>query len=308
MRPNHVMLAIITTAIWGCNFVFVALALNDIPPYLLCVLRFLLSSIPIVFFLKKPKAPFKTIFLYGFLTFTLQFSFLFAGMNLGMPPGLTSLIFQSQVFFSMFLALLFLNEKPNRMQVIGAIVSFSGLALVWFKYANTTSWIGFLMIIGAAASMGGGNLVSRKLAHTNSLALVAWGSLLALPPLILLSLWLEGPTVIIHSLTNISWTTIGSLTFITYVSTWLGYGLWNKLLRQYEVAAVIPFTLLVPLFGILAASITFHETLKNWEIIAACLIICGLMINVLGSKLLIRRQLSRAAALAAEIEATEVSA
>ena len=130
MRPNHVMLAIITTAIWGCNFVFVALALNDIPPYLLCVLRFLLSSIPIVFFLKKPKAPFKTIFLYGFLTFTLQFSFLFAGMNLGMPPGLTSLIFQSQVFFSMFLALLFLNEKPNRMQVIGAIVSFSGLALV----------------------------------------------------------------------------------------------------------------------------------------------------------------------------------
>jgi len=295
MLAKHVILAILTAAIWGCNFIFITMALTDLPPYLLCVLRFFFSCFPVIFFLPKPKAKCTLILGYGLLMFGVQFACLFAGLHAGMPPGLTSLVFQSQVFFSLFLAALFLDETPSPLQFLGAVVSFIGLAVVWMNYTDAASWVGFILIIGAAAAMGGGNLFSRKLSHVEPYALVAWGSMVSLPLLIPMSLYLEGPDLIIHSLTHVSWSTVGALAFIVYISTWIGYGAWNKLLKEYTIAAVIPFTLLVPVFGILCAHIFFDEPVQQWKLTAAWLIICGLAINVLGSRLKVRRQRKLAA-------------
>lgn len=290
MNARHICLAILTAAIWGCNFIFITLALKDLPPYLLCVLRFFFSCFPIIFFLPKPDADFKLILGYGMLMFGIQFAFLFGGMYAGMPPGLTSLVFQSQVFFSLFMAAIFLKETPSPLQLLGAVVSFTGLGVVWVNYTDATSWLGFLLIIGAAAAMGGGNLFSRKLIHVNPYSLVAWGSLFSLFLLIPLSLYIEGPALIGVSLLHISWMTIGALSFTVYISTWVGYGAWNKLLRQYSIAAVIPFTLLVPVFGILCSHVVLDEPIQKWKLWAAWLIILGLGINVLGSRILLRRQ------------------
>lgn len=290
MSAKHIFLAIITAAIWGCNFIFISQALIDLPPYLLCALRFFFSCFPVIFFVPKPKVSFKLIFGYGILMFGVQFSLLFAGMYAGMPPGLTSLVFQSQVFFSLFTAAIFLNELPSPLQSIGALISFAGLSVVWLNYKDASNWVGFALIIGAAAAMGGGNLFSRKLAQVNSYSLVAWGSFFSLPLLIPLSLFMDGPTVILQSLSHVSSATLGSLAFIVYISTWVGYTTWNKLLREYSIAAVIPFTLLVPVFGILCAHVVLDEPVQDWKILSAWLIICGLGINVLGSRILLRRQ------------------
>lgn len=292
MSARHILLAIVTAAIWGCNFIFITMALEDLPPYLLCVLRFFFCCFPAIFFLPKPNVNFKLIMGYGLLMFGVQFALLFGGMYAGMPPGLTSLVFQSQVFFSLFLAAIFLNEMPSPLQLIGSLISFVGLSVVWANYTDAANWVGFALIIAAAAAMGGGNLFSRKLAHVNSYSVVAWGSLFSLPLLIPLSLYMEGPTAIVDSLSHVSWTTVGALCFIVYISTWVGYGAWNKLLRAYSIAAVIPFTLLVPVFGILASHFALGEPIQHWKLVSAWLIICGLGINVLGSRILLRRQKS----------------
>lgn len=295
MSGKHILLAILTAAIWGCNFIFITMALTDVPPYLLCVLRFFFSCFPLIFFLPKPKANFKLLFGYGFMMFGIQFALLFAGMHAGMPPGLTSLVFQSQVFFSLFVAALFLGETPSPLQFVGAAVSFAGLAVVGLHHSEGASWLGFMLIIASAAAMGLGNLFSRKLAQVNPYALVAWGSLLSLPLLIPLSLYMDGPHVIVQSLKHISWSTIGALSFTVYISTWVGYGAWNMLLRRYSIAAVIPFTLLVPVFGILCSHLIFDEPIQHWKLVSAWLIIGGLGINVLGSRIMLRRQQAAAA-------------
>ena len=290
MSVKHILLAIITAAIWGCNFIFITIALADVPPYLLCVLRFFFSCFPIIFFLPKPNTSYSLLLGYGLTMFGVQFALLFAGMHAGMPPGLTSLVFQSQVFFSLFVAAYFLGETPSPLQFIGAAVSFAGLGVVGLHHSEGTSWVGFILIIAAAAAMGLGNLFSRKLAHINSYSLVAWGSLFSLPLLLPLSLYMEGPHAIAQSIMHISWSSITALAFTVYISTWVGYGAWNKLLRRYSIAAVIPFTLLVPVFGILCSHFVFGEPIQQWKIISAWLIIGGLGINVLGSRIMLRRQ------------------
>lgn len=307
MRPNHIMLAILAVAIWGCNFIFITLALHDIPPYLLGAIRFFLTAIPAVFFFPKPSIPFQHIFMYGLFTFALQFSFLFAGMYAGMPPGLTSLVFQCQVFFSILLAAFCLKEMPSFIQIIGALVSFSGLALIGIRYTEQASWIGFMFVIGAAFAMAVGNLYSRKLTHAHPLSLIAWGSLMALPMLILTSLYLEGPDLIISSLQHVTWVTLASLAFIAYGSTWLAYGIWNNLLHTYPVALVIPFALLVPFFGMISGHVFFDEAMQNWKIHATWLIIGGLCINILGSRLLARYYQKRTTTESLSLKTPELS-
>ncbi|MCR9192673.1 MAG: EamA family transporter [Gammaproteobacteria bacterium] len=290
MQNKHIFLAVLATAIWGFNFIFITIALYDLPPCLLVTLRFVLSAFPIVFFLPKPAAPFKAIVGYGLLMFGIQFSLVFEGIHAGMPPGLTALVFQCQVFFSLLLAVIFLGETPTRLQMLGAVISFTGLGLVWVNFTATASWVGLLCVIVAAASMGGGNLMSRKLSHVNAYSLVAWGNLVSIPLAAVASLFLEGPELIWHSLTHVSGITMGALAFIVYISTWIGYSIWSKLLCTYSVALVIPFTLLVPVFGMLSAYFIFEEPIQGWKFLAACLIILGLGINVLSGRLVAKRQ------------------
>lgn len=290
MTARHIFLAIITAAIWGSNFIFITTALVNVPPYLLCTLRFLFACFPAIFFLPKPKVSFKWILGYGLLMFGLQFALLFGGLDAGMPPGLTSLVFQSQVLFSLLMAAIFLNEMPSSLQLLGSVISCAGLAVVWMCYNDSTTWVGLVLILGAAAAMGAGNLFSRKLTQVNAYSLVAWGSLVSLILLIPLTLCLEGPKLIILSLTHISWRTVGALCFIVYISTWVGYGVWNQLLQQYSITVVIPFSLMVPVFGILFAHFFLNEPIQTWKLLSAWLIICGLGVNILGSRLLLRHQ------------------
>jgi len=287
MRSYHILLAIFIAAIWGSNFIFIKLGLSEIPPFLLCTLRFMLVSIPLIFFIPKPNIPFIQVIYYGLSAFAMQFGFLFLGMTADMPAGLSSLIFQIQIFINLFLAALFLNEKPTSLQLIGAIISFIGLGMIWSNMNHRTSWLGFVLEICGAASWAIGNLITKKIGHVNPLSLVTWGCVVSIPPVFLLSLILEGPSQIITSLHHLSWLGVMSIAFIAYGSTLIGYALWNRLVGIYPIAYVVPFTLLVPVFGMIGSYLVFAEPITEpWKLGAACLIILGLSINVFGARFL----------------------
>jgi O-acetylserine/cysteine efflux transporter len=286
MPLTHVLLAFLVALIWGINFLFVKIGLEEIPPLLLCTLRFALASIPAVFFIRPPAVPFKLVLSYGLLMFALQFSLLFLGMHAGMTPGMASLLIQVQVFFSMFFATLFLKEQPNPGQIIGALVSFVGIGLVALHLDQTISLLGFLLILASAATWGLGNLITKKAKNINMMALVIWGSFVAIPPMLALSLSFEGLGVVVRSLSHLSWRGGVSILYIVYMSTWVGYGVWNWLMSCYPVSMVVPFTLLVPVVGVLSSVIVLGEPFETWKFIAGLFVLSGLFINILSSRFL----------------------
>ncbi len=285
MTMFHIFLGILIAASWGINFVFVKFGLNELPPLLLCGLRFLFVSIPLVFFLKKPNVPFKTLIIYSTLTFVIQFSLLFLALYLGMPAGAASLVFQIQIFISLFIAALIFQEKPSRIQIYGGIIAFIGIIFIWMDLNQPTTIIGLLVEIAAATAWALGNIYSKKMHKENPLSLVVWGCLLATPPLMLLSLIFEGPTLIWSSLTNASWVSVISVAYTTYISTGVGYALWNKLLSHYPVSTVIPFTLLVPIFGIFTSMLVLNEKLTTNKLTATILILFGLSLNIFNQRI-----------------------
>lgn len=288
MRLHHVALAILVVAIWGLNFVVIKVGLKEIQPILLCALRFFLVAFPAVFLIKRPAASWRMVVGFGLVMFSLQFALLFSGMHAGTTAGIASLLLQVQVFFTVLLAVLFLGEKPSVWQIVGALISFSGIGLVMANLGGEISINGLALIIAAAASWGVGSLISKKLGQVDMLALVVWSSLVAWPPLLALSFFLEQSSWTAETISQISWLTVGAIGYIVYPSTLIGFSTWSWLLSRYPAATVAPFTLLVPIFGFTASTLVLGEPLSIWKISAAALVIAGLSINLFASRIAIR--------------------
>jgi O-acetylserine/cysteine efflux transporter len=280
----QLFLVCLLVLVWGFNFVVIKLGLDGFPPLFLAFARFFLTSIPAIFFFKRPKAPFSKVALYGLVIFALQFGLFFIGMKLGMPPGLAALIMQIHIFFSLILARMFFREKINLGQILGAVVSFSGIAYAGWHIGGQASLAGFILVIAAAAFWGCGSAISKWVGKVNMVGLVVWGSFVAWPVLLGVSLLVEGPALIIQSLENISWTTVGSVCYLTYLATLFGYGLWSWLLHHLPLSTVAPFTLLVPVVAMASSAWILGEPLQSWKIWSSVLIIGGLVLNFLSSR------------------------
>jgi drug/metabolite transporter (DMT)-like permease len=96
------------------------------PPLTLAALRFALSAVPAVFFVKRPAAPLRLVAAYGLLLGVGEFGLLFTAIGLGAPAGLSSILLQSQAFFTALLAALLLGERLHAHNVAGMAVAGAG--------------------------------------------------------------------------------------------------------------------------------------------------------------------------------------
>ncbi|MEO6006061.1 MAG: EamA family transporter [Opitutus sp.] len=302
---RHLLLALIAVCIWGTNFVAIKVALRELPPLLLCAVRFTLVALPAVFFLRRPAVPWRQLLLYGITMFGLHFGFLFLGMKLGMSAGLASLTLQFQVFVTLALAVAVLKERVAFVQVAGALVACGGFILVAVHTGGDVTLAGLVCILLGASSWGFANFTSKRIGRVNPLALVVWGSLVVPIPMTLASLAFEGRALVVQSLTHVSAPTFLSVAFIVYGSTLVAYSLWSWLLSHYPASSVAPFTLLVPVFGMLSSAALLGESLPSWKLQAATLVIVGLALNVFGPRFLRGRGASSGASAPAAASAVE---
>jgi len=290
MHLQHIALAIAVAVIWGFNFVMIKAGLDELPPVLLCALRFFFAAFPAIFFVRPPAVAFRQVMIFGFTMFALQFTLLFFGMAAGATAGLASLLLQVQVFFTVLLAVVFLHEKPSGWQITGAIVAFSGIGLVAANLGGDISALGMLLIIAAAISWGAGNLISKRLGKIDMLALVIWGSFVAWPPLLLASFIFEQDAWNLAGMPELTWRSAAAIGYNAYPVTLLGFAAWNWLLSHYPAATVAPFSLLVPVFGFASSALVLGEPIHSWKVMAAALIMTGLCINLMGARIATRKQ------------------
>ncbi|WP_079202700.1 EamA family transporter [Pseudomonas sp. CC6-YY-74] len=282
MSPKDLLLALVVIIVWGLNFVVIKIGLHDMPPMLLGALRFMLAAFPAILFIKRPQIPLRWLLLYG-LTISLgQFAFLFYAMSVGMPAGLASLVLQSQAFFTLLFAALFLGERLRMANLFGLLVAAAGLLLIGLQGDRLMTMAGFFLTIGAASMWALGNIVTRKLGKVNLVGLVVWGSLVPPLPFLALSWLLEGPEAIEAALRGINLDSILVLIYLAFGATILGYGLWSRLLSRYPASQVAPFSLLVPVVGLTSSALLLDEHLGPLQVLGALLVMLGLLINVCG--------------------------
>lgn len=276
--------ALLIVFAWGFNFVVIHWGLDGLSPLLLGALRFSLVAFPAILFVPRPKIAWRWLFAYGLTISFGQFAFLFTAMKIGMPAGIASLVLQSQVLFTLLFAALFLREHWLAHQPFTLGICALGLILLATQQGHSGMTLaGFLLTIGAAACWGLGNIINRHIsrqASLNLLSLVVWSALIPPLPFFLAAYWLEGPTVMIHNLTNLQPHSIFAVGYLALVATIYGYVAWGRLLRTYPVSQVAPLTLLVPIVGLFCAHMILNEQLTQWQWLGILLVLGGLLLNI----------------------------
>jgi O-acetylserine/cysteine efflux transporter len=291
---RHSLLALLVVVIWGANFVVIDAGQADVPPLLFLALRFLVVCVPAVFFLKPPGIGWRQLLLVGGFLSLGQFTLLYLALALGMPPGLASLLLQTQVMFSLAVAALALRERPTRRQVLGVALGMVGLVIVITAHTQAAPLLPLIVTLGSALSWAIGNVLARRAQASSGLSLVVWSGLVVPLPAVALSLVVDSPPVVWEALTSLSWVAISSTVYTAVFASLIGYGIWNSLLARYPTSAVVPFTLLVPVVGILAAWLVQGEVPAVAELVGGAVMLAGLAAAVLQPRRRTGREASAA--------------
>ena len=288
MQRKDILIALVVVSMWGLSFIAIKLGLRDMPPMLLAAVRFFFAIFPIIFFLPRPPIAWRWLLALGFFLNVGQFTFLHLGIKLGMPAGLSSLVHQSQAFFTMIVAAAWLGEHWQRHNVIGMIMAVCGIVVIGFYQGATMTAVGFWVTLIGSASWGVGNVVMRRatigVPPFSMFALVVWAGAVAILPLALLSLIFEGFDSWVAAWNNINIVGIGSVVYLSYFAIIGGYGLWGVLIARYPASIVSPFSLLIPIVGMASSCLVLDESLSLTQGLGSALVMAGLTVHVLGKR------------------------
>ena len=286
---RHLLLALAVVAIWGSNFVVIKYALHTLPPMTLAVLRFSFAFVPACFFLRRPQVDWRNLGGYGLFIGVGQFGLLYLAMRSQISPGLASLVVQTQVFFTLLLAVRLRKERVLPTQWLGLALAAGGVALIASHTDGSTTALGVAMVLAAAFSWACANLLTQRAGRIDMLAYVVWSSAFAVPPLLVLALLIDGPAQVAAGLAAADTGTWAAVLWQSVGNTLFGYGVWSWLLARHPAGRIVPMALLVPVFGLASASLMLGEPMPGWKLLAAALVLGGLAINLFGPQLLRRR-------------------
>jgi len=278
---SHLLLALAIVAVWGTNFVVIKISLESFPPFLFAALRYFFALLPVVFFMPKPKVSWRNLCAYGLATGVGQFGVMYFAIDGQISPGLASLVIQTQVFFTIGFAMFFAKEGLKLYQAVAVAVAMMGLVIIALHTDASTTFLGLALVVFAGLSWGAANTVSRSAGSINMLSYVVWASAFSIPPLFLISLIFEGGWE--HMSSAMALAPLGAWLGVLWQSwgnTLFGYAAWGWLLSKHPAALVAPTPLLVPIFGMGASAYFLSEPLPSWKILAAGLVIAGLVVNL----------------------------
>jgi O-acetylserine/cysteine efflux transporter len=285
MSIRDICLAFLVVMIWGLNFSIIKIGLEELPPILFSALRFALVALPAVFFVPFPKTSIWNVVGVGVFLGVLKFGCLFVAMKSDASAGLSSLLLQAQVFFTIGFSVLFYKEHITKSQLLGVIIASLGFSLFFVNAGQNITYVGLILILLAAFFWSISNLIMKKIKDVNLLHFMVWVCLIPPLPLLFLSYVTESsdPVSIILSTSLNTWI---ALVYVSLVSTLVAFAIWGKLLKSYSSIKVAPFALLIPVIGIIASNIILDERLSLIEYAGGILIMLGLVFCVLGGKLI----------------------
>lgn len=278
--------ALLVVVLWGLNFYFIHLGLQDASPLLLGCLRFFFVSFPAIFFIKKPNIAWRWLITYGLLISFAQFTFLFWAIAAGLPTGLAAIVLQSQAFFTIVIAAMMMGEKVKTYQVLAMVVAAMGLGLIAYgQYQGQLPVLAVFLVVLGAFAWACGNITVKHISSlkrsVNPLALVVWGNLICPLPFFIGAVAVDGWEQVQTQLSDWSVNRIIALAYLSWVASIVGYGLWGKLMSKYDAASIAPLSLFVPAVALVVAFVVLNEPLNHWHSIGIAVLAVGLGIHLL---------------------------
>ena len=275
MKAVDFLLFAFVMVVWGVNFVVTKVALYEVPPLLLVTLRFAAVALLVVPFVRIPWEKTRQLLPLSITLGSLHFSLMFVGLS-DIDAATAALTVQIQVPVAALLAAIFLEDRLGWRRLAGMAIAFMGVGIIAGEPRFAGNYLPLLLVISASCLWAIANIQIKFLGEIDALTLNAALALFATPQLALACLLLEDGQW--PALVAASWRLYAAVAYQALAVTVLGYGLWYHLLRRYNVNQAMPFTLLVPLFGVLSGVSFLGERLTVAILLGGALTVLGVAI------------------------------
>lgn len=260
---------------WGANFAALKLALNQLPPLLTTGLRFIFAALLFVWFAKPTRQQMRVILLLGMVLGCGHFGLIFIGIS-GTDVAVAAIAMQLGIPFSVLLARFWLGERFGWQRTMGLCMAFVGVGVLAGEPKTASSWPYVLAVVGAAFSWAVANILMKRIHGLHVVSLSGWVGLVAAPMILLASFALEDNQM--GALMAADWKAWAGIGYAVIFSTGIAYAVWFHLLDRYPVGTVVPFNLLVPVFGLLFGVLLLGESLGLPELLGAATTLSGVAI------------------------------
>lgn len=273
---RHLLLLLLVTACWGFNFVPAKLAVTAFPPFLSNSFRFIGVAVLLSPFLAIVKGRMLLVLGVGFLLGVLHFGFMFVALSEDVSVSSMAVATQLSVPFSTILAVWILREQVGWRRWAAIALSFSGIIVMTFDpkimdHLDAMFWIGLSALCYSLAM-----IAMRQLKDVSAMTVQAWVGVVGCAGSLVFTLILEqGQLEAIEKSDIIPWLAIA---YSVIFSSLIGHCGVNYLLKQYDISRISPYFLLIPLFGIVGATVMFDEVLTDRIIVGGFLTMAGVAI------------------------------
>jgi drug/metabolite transporter (DMT)-like permease len=285
MGLKNFLWLIFLASLWGPSFLFIKVAVKDIPPFTLVTGRVGLAAILLYLILRLqgrnlPKfgSIWRHFAVVAFFSNALPFV-LFSWGEIHIASALAAILNGTTPLFTIMLAHFFIaDDRLTPVKTLGTLLGFGGLVLLiapsLLEGLHATTW-GLLAVTVAAASYGVAIVYTRK-------------NLRGLPPLVGPTAQLTVATIYIlplsffidrpYNLAAPSWPAFGSLLGLSVVGTALAFIVYYYLLDRTSATYLSMVTYLVPIFGVVLGVVVLDEQ-PGWNAYLGCvLILLGVMV------------------------------
>jgi drug/metabolite transporter (DMT)-like permease len=282
---------VVLALLWGPAFLFMKIAVQEIPPLTIAATRVSLGAALLYLILRfqgrslpKIGPVWKQFAVMGLTANAVPFALLSWGQQY-IDSALAAILMGMMPLFTMLLAHLFTaDDVLSPSKVAGVVVGFSGLVSLFipafFDGVHATSW-GLAAAIGAAVSYSVAFVYARQRLRglpplVGPTAQLVMAAIYLLP----LSLLVERP----YTLPLPPWPILGSLLLLTIWSTVLAFVVYYRAIEHINASKLSLVTYLNPVIATILGVVILHEHLGWNAYLGYGLIILGaIVVNGVGT-------------------------
>ena len=285
MKIKNVYLLILLASLWGPSFLFIKVAVEEIPPLMLAALRIGIAALILNMLLlaRGEKLPVNRMFwkktlIAGLFAQGIPFVLINWGEQY-VDSSLASILNGLVPLLTIILAhFLIENERLNAQKIAGVLVGFVGLIILIMPnlrqgFGGSAAGIGAITM--AAISYGIGLTYIRKhFAGTSSFKAPA-AQLLGVSIYLIPSAFAVNPDFTFSALSS---ATIGSVAMLSVFGTAVAFVVYFRLIDQSSAGYASQVTYLMPVYGVILGVIFLNEKVSVWILAGAALILLGIRI------------------------------
>jgi drug/metabolite transporter (DMT)-like permease len=286
------ILLLVANVVYATSYVVTRLALDDLPPSTLALVRLVLGAAVLVPLGRRGTATTPRpgqrarVFWMGALGFAAAFALTHWGIARSSATNAALLIVVEPLTL-VALGPLLLGERLTRREAAGAAVAVTGAVLVVLNGVPGVSlailprWRGDLLLVLSGVAYASYSLLGRTvLTDTNAAAITArsivWGAVV-MAPLAALE-WAAGARPILTPSAI-----LGTL-YLALVITAGAYFVWNWALARVEAARAAPFLTVQPVVGAALGALVLGEPVTRYTALGGVLVVLGLWMTVTGRR------------------------